>query len=459
MGILKGIFSSASGVLADSWKEYFYCDALGDDVLMVRGKKQTSSRSSNTKGNDNVITSGSGIAVADGQCALVVENGKIVDVVAEPGKFTFFSELSPTIFACEGSNDKFFTRLKKTFQQIGGRIGYGGDAGVDQRVYYINTVYIRNNMFGTPDRVPFRVVDSRVGFDVDIEVMCSGMYTFQIVDPLLFYTNVCANVKDEYRKETLAPTLKADFIDALAPALGAISALEVRPNQLPTKNREIKDEINKVLEEKWTRLNGIEIIDIAIKNLSVPKEYQELLRGMQMQASQLAMEGQRAAMYSNPGMAAGGMVGAQMDAMKGAATNSGGAMTGFMGVNMAQAAGGMNAQNLFNMAAQQQAAAPQQPAQPQAPANSWTCECGTSNTSKFCQNCGKPKPEPQAANGWTCDCGTVNQGKFCQNCGKPKPAGAKVYKCDKCGWVPEDPAHPPKFCPECGDIFDDNDAQ
>lgn len=451
MGLIKALAGAVGGTLADSWKEFFYCEAISDDVLMCRGQKQITGRSSNTKGNDNIITKGSGIAVADGQCMIIVEQGKIVEVCAEPGQFTYDSSTEPSIFS--GSLGQ---GIKDTFKSIGKRFTYGGDTGKDQRVYYFNTKHIMNNMFGTPDRVPFRVVDSRVGFDVDIEVMCSGMYTFQIVDPLLFYTNVCGNVHDEYRKETIMPTLKADFIDALAPALAAISEQEVRPNQLPTKNKEIKDEMNKVLSDSWGKLRGIEIVDISIKNLSIPKEYQELLRGAQMQAQQLHMEGQRAGMYSNPGMAAGGLVGAQMDAMKGAANNSAGAMTGFMAMNMAQQGGGMNAQNLFNMAAQQ--AAPQgvgNAAAAGAQAGAWTCECGATNTSKFCQNCGKPKPE---ANGWTCSCGAVNQGKFCQNCGKPKPAGAKLYKCDKCGWVPEDPANPPKFCPECGDVFDENDA-
>lgn len=451
MGLIKALTGAVGGTLADSWKEFFYCEAISDDILMCRGQKQVTGRSSNTKGNDNIITKGSGIAVADGQCMIIVEQGKIVEVCAEPGQFTYDSSTEPSIFS-----GKLGEGIKNTFKSIGKRFTYGGDTGKDQRIYYFNTKHIMNNMFGTPDRVPFRVVDSKVGFDLDIEVMCSGMYTFQIVDPLLFYTNVCGNVSDVYRKDMIMPTLKADFIDALAPALAAISEQEVRPNQLPAKNREIKNEMNKVLSDSWGKLRGIEIVDISIKNLSVPKEYQEMLRSSQMQAQQLYMEGQRSGMYSNPGMAAGALVGAQADAMRNASSNTAtGAMTGFMAMNMAQQAGGMNAQNLFNMAAQQQ------PQQPQAPANQstaqggWTCECGTTNAGKFCQNCGKPKPED---NGWKCECGTVNQGKFCQNCGKPKPSGAKTYKCDKCGWVPDDPTKPPRFCPECGDVFDENDA-
>ena len=146
------------------------------------------------------------------------------------------------------------------------------------------------------------------------------------------------------------------------------------------------------------------------------------------------------------------MVGAQADAMKAAASNSGGVMAGFMGVNMAQQAGGLNAQNLFAMG--QQSA--QNASDKSVNKNEWKCVCGAVNNGKFCAECGTAKP---SESGWTCACGNVNKGKFCEECGKPKPVGALLYKCDKCGWEPENPENPPKFCPECGDKFDENDAR
>ena len=451
MGLIMAAINATGGVLADQWKEYFYCEALSDDVLMVKGQKVINNRGQNTKGSDNIITSGSGIAVADGQTMIIVEDGAIIEVCNKPGRYTF-EVGTPSLFA-EG---KLGEKIKQTFQQIGQRISYGGSPGKDQRVYYFNTKQISNNLFGTSEMVPSRVVDSKVGLDVDVNIKCSGMYTFQIVDPLLFYTNICGNASQEYRKEQIAPRMKAEFIDALSPAFSTLSDMEIRPNQIPGKKIELKKAVNEVLADTWGKNIGIEVIEVAIKNLSLPPEDQEMIKQAQQEGQKLFMEGRRAGMYSDPSMAAGGLVAAQGDAMRAAGSNAGGAMAGFMGVNMAQQAGGMNAQQLFGMAAQQQAQ--QAAAQPAAnTANGWTCACGTVNTGKFCQNCGKPQPAPTAANGWTCSCGTVNQGKFCQNCGSPKPAGARVYKCDKCGWTPADPSNPPKFCPECGDIFDDND--
>ena len=138
--------------------------------------------------------------------------------------------------------------------------------------------------------------------------------------------------------------------------------------------------------------------------------------------------------------------------MEAAAKNTNGAASAFMGFGMAQNAGGANIQNLFAMAGAQSAKKAEEKAQSAA---EWKCtKCGASATGKFCPECGSPKPSEQ---GWKCSCGQVNQGKFCQECGKPKPAGAFQYRCDKCGWKPADPSKPPKFCPECGDPFGDED--
>lgn len=444
MGLIKAGIGALGGTMADQWKEFFYCDAMEKDVMVTKGRKRTSSRSSNTKGNDNIISNGSVIAVADGQCMMIVEQGKIVEVCAEPGEFTYDTSTEPSIFA--GSLGE---SIKATFKTVGKRFTFGGDTGKDQRVYYFNTKELVDNKFGTPNPIPFRVVDSKIGLDVDVSVRCSGVYSYKISDPLLFYTNVCGNVEQDYTRDELDRQLKTEFISALQPAFGKLSDLELRPNQIVSHNTELEEAMNAALSAKWGELRGLKVVSIALGSVTLPEEDAEMIKQLQ-----------RTAVLQNPNMAGATLAGAQADAMKAAATNSAGAMTGFMGMGMAMNTGGMNAQNLFAMGQQQaaaQQASQQAPAQQAAKPGSWTCSCGAVATGKFCPECGSPKPVENV--GWTCACGTVNKGKFCQNCGAKKPEGAPLYKCDKCGWEPEDPSHPPKFCPECGDPFDENDRK
>ncbi len=438
MGLIKAAMGAVGGALADQWREFFYCDALDQDVLVVKGEKRISGRSSNTKGNDNIISNGSGIAVADGQCMIIVEQGKIVEVCAEPGQFTYDSSTEPSIFA--GNLGK---GIADTFRKIGKRFTYGGDTGKDQRVYYFNVKEIMDNKFGTPNPIPFRVVDSRLGLDVDVSIRCSGVYSYMIADPLLFYTKVCGNVEQAYTREEIEKQLKTEFISALQPAFGKLSELELRPNQIVSHNTELEEAMNFALSTKWGKLRGLKVVSIALGSVSLPPEDAEMIKQLQ-----------RTAVLQNPNMAGATLAGAQADAMRTAAGNAAGAMNGFVGMGMAMSAGGMNAQNLFAMGQQQQQAAA--PAPSAASSGSWKCSCGAVSTGKFCPECGAPKP---ANDGWTCACGTLNKGKFCQNCGAKKPEGTPVYRCDKCGWEPEDPAHPPKFCPECGDLFDENDRR
>lgn len=440
MGLIKAAVGSAGGTLADQWKEFFYCEAMDKNVMVTKGQKKTSSRSSNTKGNDNIISNGSGIAVADGQCMIIVEQGKVVEVCAEPGEFTYNTSTEPSIFT--GS---FGEGIKNTFKTIGKRFTYGGDTGKDQRVYYFNMKELIDNKFGTPNPIPFRVVDSKIGLDIDVSVRCSGVYSYKIADPLLFYTNVCGNVENEYRREELDGQLKTEFISALQPAFGKLSDMELRPNQIVTHNTELEKAMNDALSEKWGELRGLKVVSVALGSVTLPDEDAEMIK-----------QAQRTGMMRDPSMAAATLVGAQADAMKTAAGNSGGAMAGFMGMGMAMNAGGMNAENLFAMGQQQTAQQQAAQAAQTTPTGSWTCSCGTVATGKFCPECGTPKPQED---GWTCSCGAVNKGKFCQNCGAKKPEGAPLYRCDKCGWEPEDPTHPPKFCPECGDVFDENDIK
>ncbi len=461
MGLIKAGFGALGGVLADQWKEFFYCDALDMDTLVVKGQKRVGGRSSNTKGSDNVISNGSGIAVADGQCMIIVEQGKVVEVCAEPGEYTYDKSTEPSIFA--GS---FGESLKQTFLAIGKRFTYGGDTGKDQRVYYFNTKEIMGNKFGTPSPIIFEVMNKNIGFSRTVNVRCNGVYSYVISNPLVFYTKVCGNVEQAFTRDQIDEQMRAEFISALQPAFGALAEMELRPAQLPAKVNELKKAMNDALKFEWVESRGITVEKIALNPITLNPEDMKKIQEMEDSMSY----------GTNAAMMAGRMTSATATAMETAAGNSAGAMTGFMGMNMAGGAmgGGFGAaQQLYNMGQEQQAE--------KKAADSWKCSCGASATGKFCAECGAKKPEvqgwkcacgtvatgkfcpecgspkPADDGGWTCSCGAKNTGKFCQNCGSKKPAGVPQYKCDKCGWQPEDPTKAPRFCPECGDPFDNGD--
>ena len=441
MGLIKAGIGALGGTLADQWKEFFYCDSLPDDVLVRKGQKRISGRSSNTKGNDNIISNGSGIAVADGQCMIIVEQGKIVEVCAEPGEFTYDSSTEPSIFA-----GKLGRSILDTFKTVGKRFAYGGDTGKDQRVYYFNTKEIKGNKFGTPSPILFEVVNKRIGFSKTVNIRCNGVYSYFITDPLLFYTKVCSNVEYEYTREEIDDTLKTEFISQLQNAFGVLSEQELRPAQLPAKVNELRSAMNEALRYEWIESRGITVGKIALNPINLTPEDMKAIAQMEDSVSY----------GSNGAMMAGRMMTSTANAMETAAGNSAGAMTGFMGMGMAggMMGGGFNAAQQFYQMGQQQQQAQQQAAAAPA-ADGWTCACGATVSGNFCPECGAKKPE--AAAGWTCSCGAVNTGKFCQNCGGKKPAGVPQYKCDKCGWQPEDPTKAPRFCPECGDPFNADD--
>ena len=407
MGIIAAALGSLGGTLADQWKEFFYCEALDKNTLMARGVKQTTKRSSNTKGNDNIISQGSGIAVADGQCMIIVEQGKVVELCAEPGEYIYDKSTEPSIFY-----GGLGQGILNTFKTIGKRIQYGGDTGKDQRIYYFNLKEILDNKFGTPNPIPFRVVDKNIGLDIDVSLRCSGVYSYKITDPILFYTNVCGNVTGDYTRDQIDEQLRTEFVSALQPAFAKISTQEIRPNELPAHASELSDQMNVELSKKWAELRGLSVVSIAMNPITLTEEDAEIIK-----------KAQRAAINRDATMAAATLTQAQAEAMQAAAANENGAPMAFMGMGMAAQAGGSSTSQLFQMgqeqAAQQQAqAAAGMAAAGAVQAAGWTCECGAANTGNFCTNCGKPKPAPA---GWTCECGTANTGNFCTNCGKPRP--------------------------------------
>lgn len=404
MGLIKAAAGAVGGVLADQWREFFYCDSMEADTIIIKGEKRTGGRSSNKKGEDNIISNGSVIAVNEGQGMIIVESGKIVEFCDEAGEFVYDSSTEPSIF-CGNLGEG----IKKTFAQIGKRFTFGGDTGKDQRVYYFNLKELTGNKFGTPNPVPFRVVvDETLGYKLSVDLRCNGVYSYKLVDPILFYTNVCGNVAYAYNRSEIDEMLRGELLNALSPALAKISAMKISYSEIPAHTREVSAALKEELAAQWREARGIEIVSMNFNSVSIPDDQRKKLT-----------EWEETAMTTDVNTAAARMAGAQSEAMKTAAANQGGmgAMGGFFGMNMAQQAGGANAANLFAMGAQQQAAQPQPaPAQAEAQPSGWVCSCGASNTGKFCSECGAPKPSAE----WTCSCGAVNKGKFCSECGKPR---------------------------------------
>ena len=468
MGLLKAAFGAAGGVLADQWKDYFVADALPADVLVRKGMKKAGGRSSNTKGTDNIITSGSVVVVQEGQCMMIVDQGQIVEFASEPGEYTYDASTEPTIF-CGNLGDG----IKQSFAAFGKRFTFGGEPAKDQRVYFFNTKEIMGNKYGTPAPISITaLIDRSVSRTLTIGIRCFGEYSFRISDPMLFYKNACGNVENDYTRQEMESQMRTELLTALSPAFGQIAQKGIIYSDLTMHTMEMADSLNELLSKKWRDLRGIEIVSFGVSSIRPDEESEAKIRQMQ-----------ESLFYSDPTLAGARVATAQATAMETAAGNEAtGPAMAFMGMGMANQMGGMNAANLFQMGQQQQQYAQPAPA-PAAPAQGgWQCACGATATGKFCHECGAKKPEPKAddgwtcacgatatgkfcpecgakkpEDGWTCACGAVNKGKFCAECGAKKPAGVPQYKCDKCGWEPEKGVKPPKFCPECGDPFDDGD--
>lgn len=441
MGILKVGIAAAKSVLADQWREYFYCPSLESDILVRKGIAKKNRKGFGSRESDNLITNGSIIAVNEGQCMVIVDQGAIVDICAEAGEFVYDTSTEPSVFYGDLAES-----VSESFRQFGRRVSMGGGTGKDQRVYFFNTKEILGNKYGTANPVPFRVVDANAGLDIDIAIRCFGEYSYRIVDPILFYKNVCGNVSLEFNREQIDSQLRSELLTALQPAFAKISEMGIRYSLLPGHALELAEALNEVLSDKWRGRYGIEITAFGVSSVKASEEDEKLIKELQRNAA-----------FKNPNMAAAHLVGAQASAMQAAASNqNAGPMMAFAGMNMAQNAGGADVSGLFAMGQQQAGARRMQPAGAQE--GGWSCACGAAgNTGKFCAECGRPRPA--MGNFWTCSCGANNRGRFCQECGRPKPAGAPVYRCDKCGWEPEDPANPPRFCPECGDPFDADDIR
>ena len=418
MGLVRAAGAALSTMMGDQWREYFYCNSLDNDTLMLKGEKRIGPKSSNTKGADNIISNGALIAVNDGQCMIIVEQGAIVEVCAEPGEFVFDSSTEPSIFYGDlGEN------LVNSFKTFVKRFAFGGDTAKDQRIYYFNTKEIIGNKYGTANPVPFRVLDKNIDLDIEIALRAHGEFTFRLMDPILFYKNLAGNVEKDYKKQEIESQLRSELLTKLQPAFARIAETGVRYYQITAHTDELGQILNELLSKSWGEHYGIEMTAFGISSVTAPEEDIEMIKQLQKNA-----------VYRNATMAAANLTAAQADAMRAAASNeSTGPMMAFAGMNMANQVGGFNAGNLYAMGAEQQNAAAANAntsvgnAESPAPAaagvaagaSDWTCpKCGHEhNSGKFCSECGTAKAED-----WTCpECGhTGNKGKFCSECGHKK---------------------------------------
>lgn len=425
MGIIKAVSQAIRGNLGDQYKEVFEPANMGDQTVFTSG--QLIRRGNNQKGTDDTVSNGSVIHVYDNQFMMLVDGGKIVDYTAEPGYYTVDNSSLPSLF-----NGQFGDSLKDAWN----RIGFGGATPTKQKVFYLNLQEIKGIKFGTTN--PVNYFDTF--YNAELFIRAHGTYSIKIVNPLQFYAEAIPKNKDHVEITEINEQYLSEFMEAFQAAINQMSADGTRISFVTSKARELGKYMANVLDEDWNQLRGMEIQAVGIKSISYDEKSQELINTRN--------EG---AMLSDPTIAQGYMAKNLSEGVKAAGSNSAGAMTGFMGVGM-----GINAMgNMMNSFAPNPQAAAQQPAAGTqatagavaagamaagaAKAGEWTCECGQSNTGKFCSNCGKAAP---VKNEWTCECGTVNTGKFCSECGKPAPI--PEWTCE-CGTV-----NAGKFCSNCG---------
>ena len=424
MGIIKAAAQAIGGAFADQWLEVYEADDMGDKTVFTSGVLIR--RGQNTKGTDNTVSDGSVIHVYDNQFMMLVDGGKVVDYTAEPGYYKVDNSSLPSLF-----NGQLGDSVKETFN----RVKYGGQTPTKQKVFFINLQEIKGIKFGT--RNPINYFDNF--YNAELFLRAHGTYSIKITNPLQFYAEVIPRNKDRVEIDEINEQYLSEFLEALQSSINQMSADGTRISYVSSKARELGKYMSTTLDEEWNQTRGMEIQAVGIASVSYDEESQKLIN----------MRNEGAMLGGDASVLRGMAVKNLTEGVRDAGSNAGGAMAGFMGVGMGMqqfntSMEGLNAMtsgmagNQMNNQMQQSAPTPA-PAQTAA-ANSWTCECGTVNTGKFCSECGKPAPAP--ARSWTCECGTVNTGKFCSECGKPAPAAE--WTCE-CGTVNKG-----KSCSNCG---------
>ena len=421
MGLVKAVTSAVSGNLADQWLEVVEAQGMSDTTVVCKGvvvsntpqKRGLFGGGSNNKRTSNIISNGSKIHVGVNQMMLLVDGGKIVDYSAEEGYYTVNLSSAPSMF-----NGEFKDAIQETFN----RIKFGGVPSQSQEVYYINLQEIKGIKFGT--KSPLNYFDSF--YNAELFLRCFGTYSIKIIDPLKFYAEAVPRNKNIVDIKDINEQYIDEFMCALQTTIAQMSVEGVRISNVNSMGLKLSKHMAQCLDEDWTKNRGIEVASVGIASINYDDESKKLIN-MRNQG----------AMMSNPNVSAGYMNSAIAQGLQNAGSNTSGATNGYMGMAM-----GINTSSPFIQNIPQTQATPQQ--QPQNGANSWTCSCGTTNTSNFCMNCGSKKPAPVQSDSWTCSCGTTNTGNFCMNCGSKRPVQNTSWTCS-CGT-----SNTGKFCMNCG---------
>lgn len=462
MGIIKAVTTAVGGALADQWLEAVEPDDMGDRTVFVRGVQVRRGKGSNTKGSSDIVSDGSVIHVYPNQFMMLVDGGKIVDYTAEEGYYKVSHSSMPSMF-----NGQFGEALKESFN----RIRFGGVTPGAQKVYYVNLQEIKGIKFGT--RNPVNYFDNF--YNAELFLRAHGTYSIKVTDPIKFYAEVIPKNADHVEIDSINEQYLSEFLEALQTSINQMSADGTRISYVTSRSRELGQYMAQTLDEEWTRMRGMEIQAVGIASITYDEESQNLInlrnRGAMMSDPSIRegyvqttiAEGLKNAGSNDSGAMAGFMgmgMGMQMGGgFMGAASNTNmqqmqmnqapGQMPGNTGMPGmgghpagGQPAGGqpMGGQPMGNQPmgnqpsgvqpAGSQWAVPNQMAGTQPgsagmagqmpgtqPGSAWTCPgCGTSNTGKFCGECGHPRPDTP----WTCACGNINTGKFCSECGKPR---------------------------------------
>ena len=416
MGIIKAVTGAIGGALADSWQEVIEPNDMGERTVFTSGCLVR--RGQNVKGTNQTVSNGSIIHVYDNQMMLLVDGGKVVDYTAEPGYYKVDNASMPSLF-----NGEFKESLKETFD----RIKFGGQTPTTQKVFYVNLQEIKGIKFGT--RNPINYFDSF--YNAELFLRAHGTYSIKITNPLQFYAEVIPRNAEHVDIDDINEQYINEFLQALQAAINQMSADGIRISHVTSKAVELGKYMANILDEDWNSMRGMEIQAVGLGSLSYDENSQKLIN----------MRNEGAMLGSDFNVMRGMAVKNITEGIRDAGSNAGGAMNAFMGVGMGMNAmngtlGSLNGLMTPNDMVNQQAMSQAQPVQ----AAGWGCECGQTNTGKFCGNCGKPAPAPKKV--WKCDCGQENEGKFCGNCGKPAPVGP--WTCP-CGTVNEG-----KFCSDCG---------